>query len=89
MRNATVIGLPNTGERLLEHVRGAGAPSSSMLSAKDMADAVTLAHSLAHERSTRGRSVVLLSPAAPSYNAYRNFEERGAHFRSLIPGSGP
>jgi UDP-N-acetylmuramoylalanine-D-glutamate ligase len=26
---------------------------------------------------------VLLSPAAPSYNSYRNFEERGDHFATL------
>jgi UDP-N-acetylmuramoylalanine--D-glutamate ligase len=28
-------------------------------------------------------AVVLLSPAAPSHNAYRSFEERGDHFRVL------
>jgi UDP-N-acetylmuramoylalanine--D-glutamate ligase len=28
--------------------------------------------------------VVLLSPACASYDAYRNFEERGAHFRALV-----
>ena len=27
--------------------------------------------------------VVLLSPAAPSYHVYRNFEERGEHFAAL------
>jgi UDP-N-acetylmuramoylalanine--D-glutamate ligase len=43
-----------------------------------MREAITLAR----ERSTPG-SVVLLSPAAPSYNAYTNFEQRGEHFAAL------
>jgi UDP-N-acetylmuramoylalanine-D-glutamate ligase len=27
---------------------------------------------------------VLLSPAAPSFGAYADFEQRGAHFRALV-----
>jgi len=30
------------------------------------------------------RGVVLLSPGAPSYNLYTNFEERGADFQKQI-----
>jgi UDP-N-acetylmuramoylalanine--D-glutamate ligase len=29
-------------------------------------------------------SVVLLSPGGTSYDAYKNFEERGEHFRHLV-----
>jgi hypothetical protein len=32
--------------------------------------------------------VVLLSPAAPSYGAFRDFEERGDAFRALVAGLG-
>ena len=28
--------------------------------------------------------VVLLSPASASFDLYRNFEERGEHFKSLV-----
>ena len=28
--------------------------------------------------------VVLLSPACASFDAYRDFEERGEHFRALV-----
>jgi len=44
------------------------------------------------ERAVRAASdaaepgqVVLLSPACASYDQYRDYEERGAHFRSLVP----
>ena len=78
-RNATVIGLPSTGERLVVAARRAGVPEEHARDVSDMASAVRLARTLAQPGS-----VVLLSPAAPSYNRYRSFEERGAHFRALI-----
>jgi UDP-N-acetylmuramoylalanine-D-glutamate ligase len=31
--------------------------------------------------------VILLSPAAPSYDSYRDFEERGELFRRLAGGA--
>jgi UDP-N-acetylmuramoylalanine--D-glutamate ligase len=75
---ATVVGMPSTGERLLEAARAAGVSASHALAAGDLTEAVELAHS----RATPG-SVVLLSPAAPSYDRFRNFEERGERFRAL------
>jgi UDP-N-acetylmuramoylalanine--D-glutamate ligase len=79
LAGATVIGLPSTGERLLEAARAAGVPAGQALLAGDLAEAV----SLARDRAGRG-AVVLLSPAAPSYDHYRNFEERGERFRALL-----
>ncbi len=69
-RGADVIGLPVTGERLVAAAGGT--------LVEDLAAAVALAGELA-----RAGTVVLLSPAAPSYNRYRDFEERGDHFRVL------
>ncbi|HEY5286600.1 MAG TPA: UDP-N-acetylmuramoyl-L-alanine--D-glutamate ligase [Solirubrobacteraceae bacterium] len=75
---ATVVGLPSTGSRIVAATRQAGAPDSRAVEAGDLAEAVALAR----QRVTPG-SVVLLSPAAPSYDHYRNFEARGALFHTL------
>jgi UDP-N-acetylmuramoylalanine--D-glutamate ligase len=74
----TLIGVPSTGARLLEAARGAGAPEARALEASDLVEAVALARELAG-----GGAVVLLSPAAPSFDHYRDFEERGERFRLL------
>jgi UDP-N-acetylmuramoylalanine--D-glutamate ligase len=77
-RGASVIGVPSTGPRLLAAAREAGVPDARAREATDLADAVELARELA-----RAGGVVLLSPAAPSYDHYRDFEERGDRFRAL------
>jgi UDP-N-acetylmuramoyl-L-alanine---L-glutamate ligase len=81
-RDATVIGLPLTGSRLVAAARAAGIPDARATEAADMQAAVTLARELA-----RPGTAVLLSPAAPSYNTYRNFEERGRDFLKQIERS--
>jgi UDP-N-acetylmuramoylalanine--D-glutamate ligase len=78
-RGACVVGLPVTGPRLLAAARRAGVPASRVVEADGMEAAVELARGLA-----RAGSAVLLSPAAPSYNAYSSFEERGRHFRAQL-----
>jgi UDP-N-acetylmuramoylalanine--D-glutamate ligase len=35
-------------------------------------------------RSARAGAVVLLSPGGTSYDAYKDFEARGEHFRQLV-----
>ena len=78
----TLITMGDAGQRL-----GAALAQRSALTqhrAKDMLEAVQLARaSLAHG------GVVLLSPAAPSFDHYRNWEERSDDFtsvvRSLVP----
>ncbi len=73
-----MIGVPTTGARLVAAARGAGVASSRAIDALDLAGAVELARSLAAEGSA-----VLLSPAAPSFDRYSNFEERGERFSEL------
>ncbi len=61
------------GEAALEQVERVGT----------LEEAVALAARLA-----RPGEVVLLSPGGTSYDAYRDFEERGAHFRRLVEALG-
>jgi UDP-N-acetylmuramoylalanine--D-glutamate ligase len=81
-RGASVIGVPSTGPRLVVAAREAGVASARAIDADDLAAAVELARTL-----TCSGAVALLSPAAPSYDNYRDFEERGRRFRDLVRGS--
>ena len=78
-RDARVIGLPTTGARLVEAARSAGVAGDRATEAPGLEAAVALARAAA----ARG-AVVLLSPAAPSFGAYPDFEARGRHFRALV-----
>ena len=69
-----VVTLPPSGTRIAEAIREQkGGPV--VIEAEDLDEAVAAAR-----RSTPPGGVVLLSPAAPSYGAFRNFEERGEAF---------
>jgi UDP-N-acetylmuramoylalanine--D-glutamate ligase len=75
-----VIGIPSTGERLAAAARAAGASSSDAVVAPDLSAAVALARARAGDQPG---TVVLLSPAAPSYDHFRDFEQRGELFGAL------
>jgi UDP-N-acetylmuramoylalanine--D-glutamate ligase len=77
-RRASVVGLPTTGPRLVAAARRAGVPAPRAIETAGMEEAVACARTLAGPGTT-----VLLSPAAPSYDTYLNFQERAAHFRAL------
>ena len=68
-----VVGLPDTGKRIVAEVEALGGPATTLVADVDEAVAVAVA-------GLRGGGTVLLSPAAPSYVQFRNFEERGAAF---------
>lgn len=80
-RDVVVLGLPTTGSRLVAAAVGAGASAGRALQVADMAEAVRVARTFA-----KPGAIVLLSPAAPSFNLYRDFEERGDHFAALASG---
>jgi UDP-N-acetylmuramoyl-L-alanine---L-glutamate ligase len=79
LRAARVIGVPSTGSRLLAAAREAGLPATDAVAAADLHEAVALARTLV----VKG-GVILLSPAAPSFDNYHDFEERGERFRALV-----
>jgi UDP-N-acetylmuramoylalanine--D-glutamate ligase len=76
---ASIITMGQNGPRihaLLEPVQAQGR------FALDAADGLAGAVQLARER-LGGEGIVLLSPGAPSFGAYRDYTERGRHFASL------
>jgi UDP-N-acetylmuramoyl-L-alanine---L-glutamate ligase len=75
----SLVGVPTTGERLIAAARQAGVPGERAVLAPDLAGAVELARGLAS-----AGAVVLLSPAAPSFDQYRDFEQRGERFAELV-----
>ncbi|MDY6407659.1 MAG: UDP-N-acetylmuramoyl-L-alanine--D-glutamate ligase [Pseudomonadota bacterium] len=68
-----LVTLPDTGKRLADLAQTAGVQTSLT---SDMPTAVNIAK---HLTPTGG--IILLSPAAPSYNLYKNFEARGLDFK--------
>lgn len=78
--SVAVVALPETGAGVIDSLTRVycGARVVAHM-ASDLGDGVRLALQL-----TPPGGVVLLSPAAPSFGAYRNFEQRGAHFRELV-----
>lgn len=71
---ANVILLPDTGKRLAKLITN---ENVNVVFAQNMEQAVETSARLAKKR-------VVLSPAAASYGFYKNFEERGKHFKSLV-----
>lgn len=71
-----LITLPDTGSRMAEVAHKNGI---SVYDCKTMPEAVQTAIEI-----TPVGGMVLLSPAAPSYNMYKNFEERGQDFKNCI-----
>jgi len=79
-RELTVIGIPDSGPRIIEELTGLAGVTTEV--AEDLPAAVRLARKM-----TPSGGVVLLSPAAPSYGRYRNFEHRSEAFAAAIRAS--
>jgi UDP-N-acetylmuramoylalanine--D-glutamate ligase len=76
-----VITLPGNGDRIADSIKEAKDKTGTgpeIFAAEDLASAVTTATA----KTPRG-GIVLLSPAAPSYGSFANFQERGQAFAKL------
>ena len=80
---AVIIGLPASGEELLRDIEQwcleAGVTPPECVSVPGMEDAI----GEARKRAQAG-DVVLLSPGAPSFGQYRDYEHRAEHFKQAI-----
>jgi UDP-N-acetylmuramoylalanine--D-glutamate ligase len=76
--NIIAITAYETGPRLHEALQKS-APNVPLFKAADLTEAQIIANS-----QTPKDGLILLSPAAPSYDAFKNFEERGNLFKSNI-----
>ncbi len=75
----TVILMPDSGTTIRAKLKEANA-KLELIDAKTMEEAV-----LAAKKQTKGSApIVLLSPAAPSYGHFKNFEDRGEQFKKYI-----
>lgn len=86
-RIAAVIGLPASGGRIVEAVGMADESPAVLEMAADMPAAIAAARAALPDGG-----VVLLSPGAPSFGVYEDFEHRGRHFAECAglpwPGDG-
>lgn len=73
-----LIGLPETGHQILDTLRTWGT-GKNLFRAEDMQQAVKAAYTY-----TLPGATCLFSPAASSYNIYKNFEEKGRHYKDLV-----
>ena len=73
-----LVCLPETGHNIADNLAKIGA-KANVYKAKDLPDAVDFCF----EHTEKGKSCIM-SPAAASYNYYRDFEEKGNHFKQLV-----
>lgn len=73
-----IIGTKTTGHKIIDMMLSAGT-KKQLVKAENLEEAVKTAY----EKTQKGR-VCVLSPAASSYNEYKNFEEKGRRFKELV-----
>jgi UDP-N-acetylmuramoyl-L-alanine---L-glutamate ligase len=75
-----VVGMGQNGRRILDRIRTAVPPGTTMAFADDLVQAVAVARTALKEHPTPARGVLLLSPGAPSFPLFRDYSERGRAF---------
>ncbi|MCX6268364.1 MAG: UDP-N-acetylmuramoyl-L-alanine--D-glutamate ligase [Bacteroidetes bacterium] len=77
VRNFILVGA--AGKRIIEHLSTVGHEGKKVFFINRFDDFKSIAF-----RETRAGCACLLSPAAASYDEFKNFEERGKRFRELV-----
>jgi len=73
----TIITLPDNGPKIFTCLKAAGVePEGGLHAVADLQEAVSLAEKLVPEKGC-----ILLSPGAPSFPRFRDFEDRGDRFK--------
>lgn len=75
---SVLIGTKTTGHKIIDMMQANGT-AKVLLKAENIEDAVIKAY----ENTEKG-GICILSPAAPSYNEYKNFEEKGRFYKSCV-----
>ena len=78
----TIIGMPDVGTECVEAVLD---EKGAAFTRQDLKEALQVSIQLLENKG----GIILLSPAAPSYNLYKNFEERGDEFKRLAQELAP
>lgn len=79
LRNSNVsnlIGLPETGYKICDSLKDT---DKNIYTVESLDDAVDIA-----DKVTKKNHICLLSPAASSYNMFKNFEEKGNYYKQVI-----
>jgi UDP-N-acetylmuramoylalanine--D-glutamate ligase len=74
----TIIGTKTTGHKIIDMMVANGT-RKNLIKAENLEEAVKFAY-----ENTKRDGVCILSPAASSYNEYKNFEEKGRHYKELV-----
>lgn len=75
-RLSVIIGTKSAGHKIIDMMRDS---KKTLIKAENLEEAVKKAF----EKTAPG-GICILSPAASSYNEYKNFEEKGRHYKELI-----
>lgn len=73
-----IIGMPETGTKICNALLNIGT-EKNVVAVETMEEAVAAAY-----KYTKKGCSCLLSPAAPSYNVYKNFEHKGNHYKEIV-----
>ncbi len=76
-----IIGTKTTGHKIIDMMRENG-------TAKKLVKAENLEYAVKTVYELKKDGICILSPAASSYNEYKNFEEKGRHYKELVKGYG-